>query len=356
MCVPVGVAAGFAFGGAIGGTLGWRWAFAFEAAARRRPSSRSACRVAPDPHARRGRGRGARMGAPTEVPPTEVSPTSTLDLHPPSTPTPRRLSRSRARSRGTRRRCFAAGRFPRRARIRLLHRRHRRLRRVGSKGGLRRVRRESPLPRAIGRGVRGRDGGGGRDGNRTRRRRRGFRRRLRRRRGARVCALATLLAFALLECAFAAASFPAFVALFTAGETLAFVAQAPVNAIVLWSVPPGARPLRAASPPSSFTSWAACPRAAVRRGSAERGAREGGRRCRAGARGLEKDTRGVHRRNARGGGDFRGDGGGGEGGGARRERRTGGGRGGVAAVEGRGEGRKTCSAREGGTPTWHTRP
>ena len=54
---------------------------------------------------------------------------------------------------------------------------------------------------------------------------------------ARVCASRRFLAFALLECAFAAASFPAFVALFTAGETLAFVAQAPVNAIVLWSVP-----------------------------------------------------------------------------------------------------------------------
>ena len=218
MCVPVGVAAGFAFGGAIGGTLGWRWAFAFEAAAMA-PVVALCVASPPIPLRGRGRGRGRGWGRRPEVPPTEVSPTSTLDLHPPSTPTPRRLSRSRARVREGR----DGGASPPDVFLVVLGYVFYTAvigvyRRVGSKGGLRRVRRESPLPRAIGRGVRGRDGGGGRDGNRTRRRRRGFV-------GAsvegaaRVCALATLLAFALLECAFAAASFPAFVALFTAGET-----------------------------------------------------------------------------------------------------------------------------------------
>ena len=32
-------------------------------------------------------------------------------------------------------------------------------------------------------------------------------------------------------------------AFFLLGETAAFVTQAPINAVVLWSVPPGARPL-----------------------------------------------------------------------------------------------------------------
>jgi MFS family permease len=58
-----------------------------------------------------------------------------------------------------------------------------------------------------------------------------------------VCAASAAVAFVFLEASFAARSFSAFAALFLVGETFAFVVQAPVNAVILWSVPPGVRPL-----------------------------------------------------------------------------------------------------------------
>ena len=58
-----------------------------------------------------------------------------------------------------------------------------------------------------------------------------------------VCAVSGAAGFILLETAFVSTSFPAFLAFFLLGETAAFVTQAPINAVVLWSVPPGARPL-----------------------------------------------------------------------------------------------------------------
>jgi len=59
----------------------------------------------------------------------------------------------------------------------------------------------------------------------------------------RVCAVSGAAGFILLELAFASTAFPVFLAFFLLGETAAFVTQAPINAVVLWSVPPGARPL-----------------------------------------------------------------------------------------------------------------
>ena len=58
-----------------------------------------------------------------------------------------------------------------------------------------------------------------------------------------VCAVSGAAGFILLEVAFASTSFPVFLAFFLLGETAAFVTQAPINAVVLWSVPPGTRPL-----------------------------------------------------------------------------------------------------------------
>jgi hypothetical protein len=58
-----------------------------------------------------------------------------------------------------------------------------------------------------------------------------------------VCAGSALVAFVLLEASFMVHSFPAFLTLFLFGESFAFVVQAPVNAVILWSVPPGVRPL-----------------------------------------------------------------------------------------------------------------
>jgi Sec-independent protein secretion pathway component TatC len=54
-----------------------------------------------------------------------------------------------------------------------------------------------------------------------------------------VCACSAAVGFVLLEASFAAQSFPAFAVLFLFGEIFAFVVQAPINAVILWSVPPG---------------------------------------------------------------------------------------------------------------------
>lgn len=54
-----------------------------------------------------------------------------------------------------------------------------------------------------------------------------------------VCSCSAAVGFVLLEASFAAQTFPAFAALFLFGETFAFAVQAPVNAVILWSVPPG---------------------------------------------------------------------------------------------------------------------
>ena len=58
-----------------------------------------------------------------------------------------------------------------------------------------------------------------------------------------VCAVSSAVGFVLLELAFLSTSFPMFLVFFLFGETAAFVTQAPINAVVLWSVPPGSRPL-----------------------------------------------------------------------------------------------------------------
>ena len=59
----------------------------------------------------------------------------------------------------------------------------------------------------------------------------------------RTCAAAAFVGFVFLELAFRCASFHAFVAFLLFGQMFAFVLQAPVNAVVLWSVPPRLRPL-----------------------------------------------------------------------------------------------------------------
>ena len=251
MCVPVGVAAGFAFGGAVGGTLGWRWAFAFEAAAM--APVVAVCLASP-PIPMRGvdgsadagggadrggavdrgdaDGRGVDTGVPVDENPHHPDSLTPND--------PRRLVREFARDAAAllRRPTFAlvvlgyvfytavigvyAVWGPKAGYAVFADSLHSPARSDVVFGGV-----------TVAAGATGTILGGAAvdfvgasvAG------------------AARACAVATLLAFALLECAFAAASFPAFVALFTAGETLAFVAQAPVNAIVLWSVPAGARPL-----------------------------------------------------------------------------------------------------------------
>ena len=48
-------------------------------------------------------------------------------------------------------------------------------------------------------------------------------------------ALSSVAAFALLEASFQAPTFAIFACVFLIGETLAFVVQAPVNAVILWS-------------------------------------------------------------------------------------------------------------------------
>ena len=243
MCVPVGVAAGFAFGGAVGGTLGWRWAFAFEAAAM---APVVALCVASPPIPMRGvdADGSADGNADRRDADRSVADGSVADVDPPSSTfdaaTPLALARAFARDATAvlRRRTFflvvlgyvfytaVIGVYavwgPKAGYAVFAESLHSPARSDVVFGGV-----------TVAAGAMGTVLGGAAvdfvgasvEG------------------AARVCALATLLAFALLECAFAAASFPAFVALFTAGETLAFVAQAPVNAIVLWSVPPGARPL-----------------------------------------------------------------------------------------------------------------
>lgn len=59
----------------------------------------------------------------------------------------------------------------------------------------------------------------------------------------RTSALAALIGFVFLEIAFACNSFAAFIVLLLIGQTFAFALQAPVNAVVLWSVAPRLRPL-----------------------------------------------------------------------------------------------------------------
>ena len=58
-----------------------------------------------------------------------------------------------------------------------------------------------------------------------------------------VCASSAAIGFVLLEASFVARNFAAFATLFLFGEIFAFVVQAPINAVILWSVPPGVRPL-----------------------------------------------------------------------------------------------------------------
>ena len=53
-----------------------------------------------------------------------------------------------------------------------------------------------------------------------------------------VCAVSGAAGFILLEVAAALTSLSVFLAFFLLGETAAFVTQAPINAVVLWSVPP----------------------------------------------------------------------------------------------------------------------
>ena len=253
MCVPVGVAAGFAFGGAVGGTLGWRWAFAFEAAAM--APVVAVCLASP-PIPMRGVDGGADTGAVDRsggadvmgadhrgADETGVPVDENENPHHPDSPTPndpRRLVREFARD------ATALLRRPTFALVVLGYVFYTAVIGVyavwGPKAGYAVFADSLHSPArsdvvfggvTVAAGATGTILGGAAvdfagasvAG------------------AARACAVATLLAFALLECAFAAASFPAFVALFTAGETLAFVAQAPVNAIVLWSVPAGARPL-----------------------------------------------------------------------------------------------------------------
>ena len=248
MCVPVGVAAGFAFGGAVGGTLGWRWAFAFEAAAM---APVVAICLASPPIPMRGVDGSADTGGADDrsggadvmgADETGVFAVDENPHHPDSLTSndPRRLVREFARDAAAllRRPTFAlvvlgyvfytavigvyAVWGPKAGYAVFADSLHSPARSDVVFGGV-----------TVAAGVTGTILGGAAvdfaGASVTG--------------AARACAVATLLAFALLECAFAAASFPAFVALFTAGETLAFVAQAPVNAIVLWSVPAGARPL-----------------------------------------------------------------------------------------------------------------
>ena len=59
----------------------------------------------------------------------------------------------------------------------------------------------------------------------------------------RTSALAALVGFVFLEIAFACNSFAVFIVLLLIGQTFAFALQAPVNAVVLWSVAPRLRPL-----------------------------------------------------------------------------------------------------------------
>lgn len=59
----------------------------------------------------------------------------------------------------------------------------------------------------------------------------------------RTSALAALVGFVFLEIAFVCNSFAVFIVLLLIGQTFAFALQAPVNAVVLWSVAPRLRPL-----------------------------------------------------------------------------------------------------------------
>ena len=59
----------------------------------------------------------------------------------------------------------------------------------------------------------------------------------------RTCACAAFAGFIFLEIAFRCSSFGMFLLFFIAGEMFAFVLQAPINAVVLWSVEPRLRPL-----------------------------------------------------------------------------------------------------------------
>ena len=59
----------------------------------------------------------------------------------------------------------------------------------------------------------------------------------------RTCAAAAFAGFIFLELAFRCTHFHAFVAFLLFGQMFAFFLQAPVNAVVLWSVPPRLRPL-----------------------------------------------------------------------------------------------------------------
>ena len=165
---------GFAFGGAIGGTLGWRWAFAFEAAAMARVVALWR-RVAPDSCACAAWTRtGARMGARDRsaadgsVADVDPRPSSTFD---PDAATPLALARAFAGDATAvlRRRTFflvvlGYGFYTAVIGVYAVW---------GPKAGYAVFAESLHSPARSDVVFGGRDGGGGRDGNRTRRRRRG---------------------------------------------------------------------------------------------------------------------------------------------------------------------------------------